>query len=391
MKKLVLDRFTTNIFTASILLYIALIIFQISIASTLIKYVITIIIITIFSLQIYKNKMDIKINFVFIPYILFFSLYFLRTSDLDGIMIVINQITFYLYTLMLYRLYWKEEHIKKLSSIFLLSFPLFLIGIMFPTKVVNENTLASLILYTSCFILLYKLSYKSTGKYNFSSFFYALITSIILLMTGSRSTFLSFSFGVLTYILWDILAKRKILGKIYFFAISYIVYFITIVYPKINEYSFYPVLNDLSMRFFQKPLLTGRDSIWRNTFKFIKDGPFWGYGSSISPEDLYDTTLSSHNLYLQTSIQVGITGVLLLAIFFFCIWNLSLNENNNKKIRLLSSYIIVIIIHQTFEVTFTQNQFSVALLQWSIVGILVSELSIYNKNTLADKTLSNNR
>ncbi len=40
-----------------------------------------------------------------------------------------------------------------------------------------------------------------------------------------------------------------------------------------------------------------------------------------------------------------------------------------KESKLLASYIIVILIHLTFEVTLTQNHLSFGILQWFILGL----------------------
>src|SRR5699024_6063574 len=172
----------------------------------------------------------------------------------------------------------------------------------------------------------------------------------------------------------NFLTKSKFFYNFYYILICFLSFVITVIYPNINKLNFYHKLNNLSYSIFNKPLLTGRDNIWINILNAISEKLWTGYGASYTPSDLYSTELSSHNLYLQISLQIGILGVLLLGIFLFKLWSKSYFYSNHQSIRVVCSYLIVIIIHQTFEISLTQNYFAIGLIQWSIISLGFSYL-----------------
>lgn len=59
-----------------------------------------------------------------------------------------------------------------------------------------------------------------------------------------------------------------------------------------------------------------------------------------------------------------------------------------KIIKLSASFLIAVIIHQTFELTFTQNNFGIGLIQWLVILI---GLSVDLKTSLKKKDLSNSK
>lgn len=128
-------------------------------------------------------------------------------------------------------------------------------------------------------------------------------------------------------------------------------------------------LNEITINLTGKPLMTGRNTIWAQLVDVISLKPWLGYGASVLPEDFLSISFSAHNLYLQTALQTGIIGVVLLAIFFFFIWKSFWENRHDSKIILVASFFIGIIMHQSFEVTLTQNYFSIGLLQWIIIAM----------------------
>jgi O-antigen ligase len=121
-----------------------------------------------------------------------------------------------------------------------------------------------------------------------------------------------------------------------------------------------------------KNLLSGRDYIWNILLDLISNKLWLGYGAGALPSHFFDTDLSSHNLYLQISLQVGILGLILLLIFLYFIWMKLRLSLNDKKTALVASYFVGIIIYQLFEITLTQNNFGLAIIQWLIIGLGLS-------------------
>lgn len=374
MKKTVLHNRTTLVFVGLIITYVLSTIATISILSTLIKYMLLLLVLIIYVLYTKSTPVLKKGDFLFTPLIIFFGLYLITIRDIDSTMIVINQISLYLYTFVLYRFTWKKSHIKTFAKIFYMSIPFILLGIALKGRLVNENTLAAIILYTSFFPILYKYGYQ---KDHLTVRLLPMVglTAILLLASGSRSAFLAGSAGLVTFVMWKKINSSKLLSKIYLFLVYFAIYAVTVIYPTIDQYQIYHKLNYWSLTLFQKPIFTGRNTIWKNLLGFISESPIWGHGASAAPEDFYQTTLSSHNLYLQTALQVGVVGIVFLGIFFYLLWKYSAKSSFDPRIRVTASFLVIIMVHQIFEVTLTQNQFLVSLLQWTIIGIGMSFIS----------------
>lgn len=70
----------------------------------------------------------------------------------------------------------------------------------------------------------------------------------------------------------------------------------------------------------------GREEIWRYSLELIKEKPFTGYGffsfqEKVRQKDYYiaEYHFHTHNVYLNTMLQSGVVGVLLLILFFLFI------------------------------------------------------------------------
>ena len=235
----------------------------------------------------------------------------------------------------------------------------------------NMNVVGSYSYYLSFFPLLYLLGYTKKLKRSRIILVFSLLT-LVILGTDSRSILLSTTFGLMTFFLWKFITKRKLLFDLYFFFVFAFNYFVVIVYPNMHKWDNFYQLNELSMNLTGKPLLTGRNTIWAQLVDIISLQPWLGYGSSVVPEDFLTTSLSAHNLYLQIGLQTGIIGIGLFLLFFYFIWRTLWNGRQSSKVSLVASFVIGILIHQSFEVTLTQNQFGIGLLQWIIIGFGLS-------------------
>jgi O-antigen ligase len=132
-----------------------------------------------------------------------------------------------------------------------------------------------------------------------------------------------------------------------------------------------------------KNILSGREHVWETLLFLIKQQPFFGYGSGALLRDFIDTSLSAHNLYLQVSLQIGLIGLGLLVLILTLVWMMYLNGKGNPKVRLVASFFIGTLTYQLFEVTLTQNNFGLAIIQWVIIGLGIS-YAVNNDEQLED-------
>ncbi|GKV64674.1 hypothetical protein NCCP2331_08270 [Sporosarcina sp. NCCP-2331] len=120
--------------------------------------------------------------------------------------------------------------------------------------------------------------------------------------------------------------------------------------------------------------MSGREAIWVPLIEIINNHPFIGHGPGVTTEHVMSLDFSSHNLYLQVALQNGYIGLALLLLLFFIIWISFWKVRKDNTIKLVSSFFIAILIHQLFEVSFTQNQLTVGMLQWLIISVGFSVL-----------------
>lgn len=353
--------------TAILMFYIVVTLLRIPIIPTIGKYTFLLFMFLILMLLIQKKNLTKTELTLFTPFIGFNLVYLFSATDVSGIMIFINQTAYLMIIYIIYSISWSKFQVRALSYLYYISLPILLALIFIMPDLLNMNVVGSYAYYLSFFPLLYLIGYTKKLKRSRIILVFSLLT-LVILGTDSRSILLSTTFGLMTFFLWKFITKRKLLFDLYFFFVLAFNYFVVIVYPNMHKWDNFYQLNELSMNLTGKPLLTGRNTIWAQLVDIISLQPWLGYGSSVVPEDFLTTSLSAHNLYLQIGLQTGIIGIGLFLLFFYFIWRTIWNGRQSSKVSLVASFVIGILIHQSFEVTLTQNQFGIGLLQWIIIA-----------------------
>lgn len=370
-KTIKLDFLTSNILIFTLFLYILFSMTGISILATLGKYAFIGLMAAIFVLLMNKKIIGRKVLKLFLPFFLFTSVYIFNLdiiNDSRGLMIVLNQL-FYLMIMYIFSfLRMTKNQTKVLSMVYYLTVPFLILFLFVFPGILNTNTIASFAYFLSFFPLFYLVKTKTSYK-QLKIFIVLSLTTFLVLAADARSILLSMVFGLATYLFWDFITKKKIRFNLYFFMIAAINYFTIVIYPNLYKWKHFNTINNWSLALTDKPIMTGRNTIWSQLLDLISIEPIFGHGSGVVPEDFLTTSLSAHNLYLQVGLQVGVVGVLLLVLFFFVIWKNYWKNNHDPRVKLIGSFFISIIIHQTFEVTLTQNQFSIGLIQWIIIAL----------------------
>lgn len=366
-KEIRLDLMTSVMLTAILMFYIVVTLLRIPIIPTMGKYTFLLFMFLILMLLIQKKNLTKTELTLFTPFIGFNLVYLFSATDVSGIMIFINQTAYLMIIYIIYSISWSKSQVRALSYLYYISLPILLALIFIMPDLLNMNVVGSYAYYLSFFPLFYLIGYTKKLKRSRIILVFSLL-ALVILGTDSRSILLSTTFGLITFFLWKFITKRKLLFDLYFFFVLAFNYFVVIVYPNMHKWDNFYQLNELSMNLTGKPLLTGRNTIWAQLVDIISLQPWLGYGSSVVPEDFLTTSLSAHNLYLQIGLQTGIIGIGLFLLFFYFIWRTLWNGRQSSKVSLVASFVIGILIHQSFEVTLTQNQFGIGLLQWIIIA-----------------------
>ena len=194
-------------------------------------------------------------------------------------------------------------------------------------------------------------------------------------------------FIILAYLMIIVANSRAVIGAavcftIVYFLLSYdskkfkwifdgvilISCILPVVYMMIYNSGMRSLVNNYFRKMTSKNFFSGRQLLWGKLIECILKKPWIGYGLNITPEKLIGNIWSSHNWYLQVVLQMGIIGFVLLIMVLRTIWKNLLLLDNNKAI-ISASYMVGVLIWQSFEVSITQNNFPSGIVVWLIFGI----------------------
>lgn len=232
----------------------------------------------------------------------------------------------------------------------------------------NSNLIGPYMFYTSFFLII-------GLKYSEIKILYALMLFFSLLLifaSDTRSIFLSIFVMLVMFLLWPIIAKTKVIAFFFFVIITFLILMFIFVYPLLPTFQFFMPLEQWTLTHTGKSLMSGRNDLWVPLVEVINQKPYIGYSPGTLASDIIATDQSPHNLYLNILMQTGYLSLLGFFIVFLTIWMTLVKVKDNFIVKLTGCYFIAILIHQSFEITLFQNQLSIGLLQWFILGIGLS-------------------
>lgn len=238
----------------------------------------------------------------------------------------------------------------------------------------NPNVF-SLILFCWFAVLLLDYRRKSTP--------FLVIASLMIYVSSARTTALAL---LILFLLWLYLRKQTVSFRLrrrilILFALACIlIALFMFFYIATFETDFGAYLDDLSRQYLHKGFYSGRQRIWGGVFQAANQAPLFGNGLAALPADFIDTGLSSHNLYLQTLLQSGYIGLLLLIGLFLAILSRLLKQPISGNSALAVSMLFAVMFQETFEVCLLQNHLMIGLMMWTIMGMGLKENS--NPKTL---------
>ncbi|WP_180057310.1 O-antigen ligase [Acinetobacter sp. YH12090] len=324
-------------------------------------------ILTVSGLILFEKKIyyDKKINFIMlvsIVYPLFFSIYYYLNFD------TLNDKYFYLLFQLaviyfIFNLGCQLSAYKRYISYIIFLFMTFLVSLSFlfgkASIVGKENIYASILLILLAFVISSDL--KKIIK----------ILSIILVGFGiffsdARSSLVAFSVMLLLYFFskYIIKFKRILLFSVIAFSLFWISYIVHL-YETGKGDSYNLLIYELT----GKQLYSGREKMWGQFIDSIKDNPMLGYGLGVDYGSIANIEYSTHNLYLAILIQQGIVGLFLFIYLVYYLYIKSIKNYSNPSRNFIFLIIPVILLQQNFELSLTQNNLSIMVIFWFLIGI----------------------
>ncbi|WP_269051143.1 O-antigen ligase family protein [Sporosarcina sp. G11-34] len=227
----------------------------------------------------------------------------------------------------------------------------------------NPNYLAILLLLMLYFKVL---AIKFGNKISRIIFSPLILLNIILIYnTNSRAVLITIGIILLT---WLVLKKFPTFSTYLFpttiiFNLLFLFTYINLPESKIGLF-----LNEKSIDIFGKNFFSGRQVLWKDMLVQINDKLFFGFGVGTRAGDITEYRLSSHNQYLQLLTEVGLVGLIAFIVLLWSIWILLIKKNNFTS-NLSASFLIGILVYESFELSLFQNNYSIGLLMWLIMTI----------------------
>ena len=211
------------------------------------------------------------------------------------------------------------------------------------------SSIALILVYRMPSKELFKINKRTNYIIKTISFF---IITVFLLMLKSRSGFIAMTI-VSIWIIFDIffIEKRKIVSLITLLLIS--ILYITIF--NLNQFSgrYYNAIDKMSNNSTKnqpnESSISQRKFIYLNSLKIILEKPFLGYGTGDVKQTLnklynkeqtnFKSYLNAHNQFLQTSIALGLIGLILLMLVFILP---IINMFNQKEYFLVTIFLLIV-------------------------------------------------
>lgn len=149
----------------------------------------------------------------------------------------------------------------------------------------------------------------------------------------------------------------------------------TLLYSNIEGFDYLYELNEFLVRYTDRTATSGRQLLWPTILEAIARHPVFGMGAGTLPSDIMYTELSSHNYYLQVTLQTGVIGLLFVLLSLRELWKgLLPNSNKDAKTAFSAAILIVFLLHNVSEVLMFQNGLRVSVAAWVLLFVAHSSI-----------------
>lgn len=223
----------------------------------------------------------------------------------------------------------------------------------------KENVYASLLLI----LLAYILSSNMKNAIKYIAFF---LVSIGILLSDARSSLVGLAvlFVLYNFSKYVVKIKRLIFFGVIFFSLFWVFFIVYLYNTGKGEY-----YNVAVYELTGKQLYSGREKMWGEFVNSILNSPILGYGLGVDYGAIADIEYSTHNLYLAILLQQGLLGLFLFIFLMYYVYIKSIRQHNDQSRNFIFLAIPVILLQQNFELSLTQNNLSIMLIFWLLLGI----------------------
>ena len=196
---------------------------------------------------------------------------------------------------------------------------------------------------------------------------------------GNRTPVLALIIFLVTMYFWPVIIKNKLMFFSFFwivtgsimasiFGYTYIIISNPTLAENINNFVITLTSRDFTSRFF----------VWSNVMTYIVDNPIFGHGTDMSSEwfapkgyteDMLRDQISSHSLYLELLLRLGIVGLLIYLSIFFSIWKIFWIGRKKRVVRIVGSYLIASLFFSALSQFWSFESYLQSGFAWGLLGI----------------------
>jgi len=199
--------------------------------------------------------------------------------------------------------------------------------------------------------------------------------------SGMRSAFLGELIGVAFSLYVSLRNNGERINKNVFFMVVLLCFFVPYIYlelyspssnlmAEISSFLQLFVLRITSKRFF-----SGRDILWPYIIDSLNGHQFFGHGIGFNPGLIYDTSFSTHNLFLFLRLEQGIIGLVSFVVLLYTFWINYYKLSRNKTMFFVQGFMVTILIQQTFSLGLVGGKGGFSIACWTV-------LSAFSKQTI---------
>ena len=234
---------------------------------------------------------------------------------------------------------------------------------------------------------------KHTENYAKYSYIILFIMFLWCAMIGSRAVTLGLVIFGLTFWLWPVITKNKLVYLLYYVSSLILIstgVFYYIVYLTNPELTFF---SDSGIGILSKRVGT-RLAIWVHLVEVILQGDWlWGHGSNLKTSDLIPLSyldfnenrknLSSHSMIFETVYRVGVFGLSLFFLIIFSIWSFLWKSRKSNLTRIVCSTIMMLIpiCYSSTFLVFSDFHLRCAFI-WVLLGFGYGHTFVYSRQSI---------
>ena len=196
-----------------------------------------------------------------------------------------------------------------------------------------------------------------------------LLALVLLYATTSRSAWLAAFASFVVIAAWPALTRRRWRFQATFVLACVAVLVGTWLYLVAPNTEWGWRLQELSVRLTTKNFFSGRQLYWDALAAAVAERPLLGHGAGTEAQSVTGFSWSSHNLYLQTTLQVGFVGLAALFVLLWVVWRQLWHRRRTPFARVAGAFLVGTLVHQMFEVSLTQVNLANGFLVWLVLAI----------------------